>query len=521
MKKIISGLLAAMLVSLSFSACNNSQTLSENPSSSTTISSSSQTQDIDKDKFSIVTTTFPQYDWVRQILGDKIDDVELTLLMDDGVDLHSYQPTVDDIAKISTCDMFIYVGGESDTWVNNVLDTALNKDIIAINMVESLGDKVKEEEIIEGMEHDHGHSHEIDANDVHDRPLSDWAGTWATIENALESGALDEYIKHNAEESGNDFEVQKASYSERWKSEFKEFEITDSSIDFGNGLTEYKYAGYKLLESDSGSSVWYGFEAANSSSIPRFIAFNDHGTGGSGHDEDEHDDHEDEHDTPHFHLRYGNESLEALTSIENWSPTFFLSDATGEEIAEAMSGHSHGHESDEHVWLSLKNAEILATCIQKELATLDSENASTYAANLEDYTTKLTQLDNEYKSVVDNASNKTLLFGDRFPFRYLVDDYNISYFAAFSGCSAESEASFETVAFLSNKTDELNLKNIMVIENSDQSIAKTIIDNTSNKDQKILVMDSIQSVTSQSISSGDTYLSIMERNLEVLKEALA
>lgn len=123
-------------------------------------------------------------------------------------------------------------------------------------------------------------------------------------------------------------------------------------------------------------------------------------------------------------------------------------------------------------------------------------------------------------TAVNAVTVKTLLFGDRFPFRYLVDDYALDYYAAFVGCSAETEASFETIVFLAGKADELSLKNIMVTESSDQSIAKTIRDNTQDKNQQILVLNAMQSVTSGEVKDGATYLSIMESNLNVLKDAL-
>ena len=307
-------------------------------------------------KLSIVTTIFPEYDWVMNILGDKKENADVTMLLDNGVDLHSYQPTADDIVKIKTCDMFIYVGGESDEWVEDVLETADNKDMVVINLLEELGDQVKEEELIEGMqgedEHDHDH---------------------------------------------------------------------------------------------------------------------DHG------DED--------HDHEHHH-----------------------------EEGEV--------EYDEHVWLSLKNAKILVEKISGKLQTLDATNADAFEKNSKAYIEKLDALDKEYEAAVAEGSLKTVLFGDRFPFRYLVDDYGLTYYAAFIGCSAETEASFETIAFLSEKVNELNLHTILTIEGSDQKIAKTISENTSSKDQKIMVLDSMQSVTSKDVSGGENYYSVMEKNLEVLKEAL-
>lgn len=298
------------------------------------------------DKIQIVTTIFPEYDWVKNVLGENPANAEVTLLLDNGVDLHSYQPTVEDVMKITSADLFIYVGGESDEWVDEVLEQSENKDLTVINLMEVLGDAAKEEEIIEGMECEE-------------------------------------------EEEGEE----------------------------------------------------------------------------------------------------------------------------GEEGEEEV-------EYDEHVWLSLKDAAIFVNSIDIAMESIDSKNAAVYKANTDAYINKLNELDKAYEKAVSEAEVKTLLFGDRFPFRYLVDDYGISYYAAFVGCSTETNASFQTVVFLAQKVDELSLKNVMTIEGTNHSIAETIIENTTDKNQKILVMDSMQSVTSKGVEEGITYLSIMESNLEVLKEAL-
>lgn len=296
------------------------------------------------DKIQIVTTIFPEYDWVVNVLGKNPANAEVTLLLDNGVDLHSYQPTVEDIMKITSADLFVYVGGESDEWVDDVLKQSENKDLLVINLMEELGDAAKEEEVIEGMECE------------------------------------------EEEEEGEEGE---------------------------------------------------------------------------------------------------------------------------EEV-----------EYDEHVWLSLKDAALFVNSIDIAMESIDSKNASVYKANADAYIEKLNALDKEYEKAVSEAEVNTLLFGDRFPFRYLVDDYGISYYAAFVGCSTETNASFQTVVFLAQKVDELSLKNVMTIEGTNHSIAETIIENTSDKNQNILVMDSMQSVTSKGVEEGITYLSIMESNLEVLKEAL-
>ena len=308
-------------------------------------------------KLKVVTTIFPAYDWVRAILGDKADNAEVTMLLDNGVDLHSYQPTADDIVKISDCDLFVYVGGESDGWVENALKNAANRNMKVINLLEVLGDSVKTEEIVEGMQ------------------------------------------------------------------------------------------------------------------------------------EEEHEDAEEhEHEDAHAH--------------------------------EDAEEHEHEEETDEHVWLSLKNAKMLVRVISKALQELDPDNKDIYAANADAYVKKLSALDAEYQAAVDAASNKTILFGDRFPFRYLVDDYGLRYYAAFVGCSTETEAGFETISFLAKRVDEWKLPCVLTIEGARHKIAETIVRNTTAKNQRVLTMDSMQSTTSKDVKNGTTYLSVMEKNLSVLKEAL-
>ena len=311
------------------------------------------------DKLSIVTTIFPEYDWVREILGDKADNAEITMLLDNGVDLHSYQPTADDIVKISDCDLFIYVGGESDEWLEDALRHAANGNMKVINLLEVLGDSVKTEDIVEGMQE-----------------------------------------------------------------------------------AEHEYE-----------------------------------------DAEEH-----EHEDAHAH--------------------------------EDAEEHEHEEEADEHVWLSLKNAKMLVRVISKALQELDPDNKDIYAANADAYVKKLSALDAEYQAAVDAASNKTILFGDRFPFRYLVDDYGLRYYAAFVGCSAETEAGFETISFLAKRVDELKLPCVLTIEGAQHKIAETVVRNTTAKNQRVLTMDSMQSTTSKDVKNGTTYLSVMEKNLSVLKEAL-
>ena len=348
----------------------------------------------DNKNLQIVTTIFPEYDWVMNILGGNPANAEVTMLLDNGADLHSYQPTASDILKISTCDVFVYVGGESDEWVDDVLKEATNKDMVVINLMDELGNAVKEEEIIEGMEgHDHEHDHDEDEDHEHD-----------------EDHDHEEDHDHDEHDEDHDHE--------------------------------------------------------------------DH-----DHEDEDHDDEDHDHDHEHHH-----------------------------EEGEV--------EYDEHVWLSLKNASVLVGAISEAIAKADSANAATYRANASAYIDKLNALDKEYSDMVNAATRDVLVFGDRFPFRYLIDDYSLVYYAAFVGCSAESEASFETIMFLAGKVDENSLTSVITIEGKEHKIAETIISNTATKDQKILTLDSMQTTTMADIKNGTTYISVMESNYEVLKEAL-
>ncbi len=185
-----------------------------------------------------------------------------------------------------------------------------------------------------------------------------------------------------------------------------------------------------------------------------------------------------------------------------------------------MLSYDHGEEADEHVWLSLRCAQTLVRAVAGALCEADPDGAEAYRANAEAYAGALAELDARYADAVAGAAYDTVLFADRFPFRYLVDDYGLHYYAAFSGCSAESEASFATVMFLTQKVDELGLPAVLTLENAKTRIAETVVSATAAKNQRILSMDSLQGTTAADVAAGVTYLSVMEANLEVLREAL-
>lgn len=285
----------------------------------------------------VVTTIFPVYDWTRELLKGT-DRVSLGLLLDSGTDLHSFQPSAADIVSICSCDVLIYVGGESDRWIADALKNSVNPDQKAISLMELLGGAAREEEILLGMQQD-----------------------------------------------------------------------------------------------ETGS---------------------------------------------------------------------------GEEP-----------ELDEHVWLSLKNASFFTEKIASVLSALDQKNADIYAKNAADYIGKLNALDRQYEDTVWSALHPVMLLGDRYPFAYLAADYDIGCYAAFSGCSAETEASFETVVFLAKKLDEEDLSAILKLESSDGSICEAIRAASDHKDVPILTLDSMQSAGKADISDGPSYLERMQSNLEVLKQA--
>lgn len=301
-----------------------------------------------EEKITITTTIFPLYDMTKTILGDNIDKFNINILLKSGLDLHNFQPSVKDIDTISNSDLFIYIGGESDErWVDRVIDTANNENLISVNLMDELSDIVKMEELKEGMM------------------------------------------------------------------------------------------------------------------------------------EEEHDDNYDE---------------------------------ANEENRE--------EEYDEHIWLSLINAKRISKIILDDVCSLDSSNTMKYIENYNNFIDTLNALNEEYIKTINTSTKKVLLFGDRFPFRYLVDDYGLDYYAAFKGCSAETEASFETISFLTEKLNELDLNTVIVLDGSNKKIAETIIENSNNKDRKILALNSMQSINDKDIKSGATYIKIMEDNLKILKEAL-
>jgi zinc transport system substrate-binding protein len=313
MKKLFSIALLALLIVSALAGCAAKNTPAES------------------DKLSVVATIFAPFDFARQVAGD---NVNLTMLLPPAGESHSFEPTPRDIITIQNSDVFIYVGGESDDWVNNILDSMDTSKMKIITLMDCV--EVVEEEVIEGMQ----------------------------------------------------------------------------------------------------------------------------------------------------------------------------------EEAEEESGEP---EFDEHVWTSPRNAKLIAQKFADAFAEVDPENADNYEANCAAYLEKLDELDANFQAVVDGAVRKTLVFGDRFPFRYFADAYGLNYFAAFPGCSTETEASAATVAFLIDKVKAEKIPVIFHIELSNSKIADTIADATG---AKTLELHAAHNISKADFENGVTYLEIMTKNVASLKEAL-
>lgn len=328
MKKHISVILTAVLAAVCLSACGKS----------------GKTEDAGASELSVVATIFPPYDFTRQIAGD---DADVIMLLSPGAESHSYEPTPQDIKTIQSCDLFIYTGGESDVWVEDILSSMGDQMPETLRLVDCV--PTVTEEIVEGMEHGH-----------------------------------EEHEDH-----------------------------------------------------------------------------------GDHEDLEEHEDHEEE--------------------------------------------------TDEHVWTTPQNAIKIVENITSKLCEMDPDNAGSYEKNSAGYIEQLEMLDASFREVVGQAERRTILFGDRFPFRYFADEYGLDYYAAFPGCSDETEASAATVAFLINKVNEEQIPVIFTIERSNGKLADSICEAT-GAEKRILY--SCHNVTGNQLDSGATYLSMMMENVESLRAAL-
>lgn len=310
MKRIVSILISVAMISASFISCT------------------STAQNNSNDKLKIVCTIFPQYDFCKEIGADLI---EVSMLISPGADIHGYEPSISDIQKINSADLFIYCSGESESWVTDIIKTMSDKTK-ALDIAQCV--KLLNEETVEGME-----------NDEHD----------------------DEQ----------------------------------------------------------------GF--------------------------------------------------------------------------------------DEHVWTSPVYAKSIVSKISETICELDAKNKDKYTRNTNLYLSKLDELDLKFKDAVEIGKKETLIFADRFPFRYFTEQYDLNYYAAFKGCSSESEPSLSTVSFLINKAKELNIKTVLYTETSDQKTADLICDATNAKKA---LLHSCHNLTKAEFESGKTYLSLMNENVETIKEAL-
>lgn len=297
-------------------------------------------EDTDPDQLTVVATVFPAYDFARAVGGDLAD---VQLLLPPGTESHSYEPTPADILAVQDCDLFIYLGGESDTWVETILESVELRGQ-TLRMVDCV--PLLEEETVEGMEsYEEGHDHDHD-----------------------EAPGLGEVV------------------------------------------------GY-----------------------------------------------------------------------------------------------------DEHVWTSPKNAALITRAVGDKLAELDPANADTYAANSADYAAQIEDLDREFADFFAGVEDRTMVFGDRFPLRYFAEEFNIDYYAAFPGCSTQTEPSAATIAFLTDKVREEQIPTVWYIEFSNHLVADSIAESAG---VKTAMFHTCHNVSADDLAAGATYVSLMEQNLETLRENL-
>lgn len=308
-------------------------------------------------KLQIVTTNFPSYDFARAITKE---DAEVTMLVKPGAETHSFEPSPQDIITIQNADLFIYTGGDSDEWVDGILESVQNKNFHVFKMMDAVN--LIEEETVEGMQ-------------------------------------------------------------------------------------------------------------------------------------------EEEHEHDHADADHGNEEA----------------DHDHEKADQAEEHEEEGPEMDEHVWTSPKNAITIVEKLEETLSGLDESHKDSFKANSESYVKELEELDKSFKEVVDSGKRKEIIVADRFPFAYFCKEYGLSYFAAFPGCSTDTQPSAATIAFLTDKVKEDKIPVVFHIEMGNEDMVNAISRDTGAKK---MLLNSVHNVTDSDFKAGKTYVDLMKPNVEALKEAL-
>lgn len=374
-KRLTAAILACLMCVMLLSACT---------------ADTSEGQTAADGKPTVMCTVFPVYDWVKNITSGS-GKFDVRLLTANGGDLHSFQPSAKDIADIKNSELFVYIGGNSDQWADDIADES--PQLASLRLFDVLGDSLAEENNDNtAVSHSHGGTSHIHAD--------------------------------TAEPDGN--------------------HAHDEHIDDNNTHDE--------------------------------------------HTDDVHS--HDRHDDSHTHNIHSHD------------------------------GHADEKEYDEHIWLSLRLAEKSVTALRDELIALDPENEKIYTANAAEYIAALQSLDKEYMAATEGSRDKTVILADRFPFLYLMQDYGITCYAAFPGCSSDTAASFSTVVYLIERLNEHKKSAVLILEGSNQSVAETVIADSTQKGAAVEVINSCQSVTARDIQSGASYLDIMRSNLNALKSAL-
>ena len=391
-----------------------------------TPASENDTQGSDQDRLHVITSIFPQYDFVRQIAGDK---VELSMLLSLGGEAHAFDPSPQDIIALNNADLFIYVGGHIEHWLDTILESIDQQNLHTVSLLDLLD--------IHCHEHDHGHH-----GHGHDHGHHDHGHDHEHHDHGHDHGHHDHGHDHGHHDHGHDHEHH----------------------DHGH----HDHGHHDHGHHDNGH--------------------HDHGHHDHGHHDHGHHDHG-HHDHGHDHVH-------------------------GTIICAV---HDHHHDFDEHVWTSPQNAILIVQALTEVLAELDPDNAEYFRQNAVSYLVQLLELDRAFTEVVAQSTRQTVIFGDRFPFRHLMHTYGLSYYAAFPGCSAETQASPATIAFLIDKVNEEQIPVVFYIEFSTRLIANVIAEATG---AQLLELHSVHNISHADYTAGVTYLELMTRNVEHLRKAL-
>ena len=426
----------------------------------------------------VVATVFPQYDFIRQIAGDRVD---LTMLISPGAEPHSFEPTPRDMITLNNADLLVYIGGHSEHWVYPILESLERTDMRTLALMNAVDVLLEIHDFHHHHDHDHhdhgdGEHHDYDGHHHnHDRHYGHEHGHGHGHGHGHENDHA-HYITGTCDACEDDYNGHLHGHDHHDHDHDHDHDHHHHDHDHNDNNDDHSHHDHHHEHDHNGQD-------------------HDHQGHHHGHDHNDHDhqDHHHGHDYDHQGHHHGHD-----------------------HDHDHVHHHHHDH-PDEHVWTSPLNAAVIVAVLAEILSEMDPSNADYFRANAASYIDELNALDQAFTDVVAQSQRNTVVFGDRFPFLYLFDAYNLTHYAAFVGCGSETQASPATVANLINIVQEQDIPVVFYIEFSDQAIANVIAESTG---ARLLEMHSANNVSHNDFIAGITYLDIMYRNLEMLREAL-